>query len=70
VDQLSVEKSRAWIQGSSIPSGTGEMLVDFRRSNNPLPRYSFGELLQDRKVPSEVAGKLVWWVSIWTIHPE
>jgi serine/threonine-protein kinase len=57
--QVSVEESRADIQDFSIPLWQGEMLVDYRRAANPVPRHSFGDVLQEKKVPSSVNGKIV-----------
>jgi serine/threonine-protein kinase len=59
MNQLSVEGSQARIQNSIITLWDGEMLVDFRGSRHPLERYSFCDVLQEKKVPVSAAGKIV-----------
>jgi serine/threonine-protein kinase len=59
LNQLGADASRVRMGDSTLPWRNGELLVDFRRSAAPLPRYSFGEVLRAGKLPAGVAGKIV-----------
>jgi len=57
--QVSLEDSRVDIHDFSIPLWKGEMLLDNRRHDDIIPRYSFSDVLEARRVPASTKGKIV-----------
>ncbi|MCK5553527.1 MAG: CHASE2 domain-containing protein, partial [Deltaproteobacteria bacterium] len=57
--QVLVEKNLVRLRGYSIPTLDGEMFIKFQNDQDVFPRYSFGDILQAKKLPPVFKGKIV-----------
>ncbi|MFC1866588.1 CHASE2 domain-containing protein [Thermodesulfobacteriota bacterium] len=58
-EQVLVEENLIKLKDRSIPLTRGEVLIRFRGNEKRFPRFSFADLLSNRKLPSNLKGKIV-----------
>lgn len=58
-EQVNVEENQILLKDSSIPLINGEMLIKFKNGQNAFHRYSFVDVLEAKKIPPALKGKII-----------